>query len=412
MSSKYDIIIIGSGIAGLYSAYTIQKTAPKMRILILEKHKIQYIGGREGNDTFYGTEIVTGAGIGRRKKDVLLIQLMKLLDIPIRESKMIPYYASTIKDRVDVNRIMDFLRYEYNKQGKPKITFKEFAKPILGSKLYTDFLICVGYTDYEKSDVYETLYNYGMEDNVSHSTIINVPWRQLVLDLYNKIGSSNMNIKFSNNVTHIEKMENSLFTLTTETGKSYSSQKVIIATTITGIQQLLPDISLYKEIHGQTFLRLYAKFSKQSIPILNNYIKGYTIVPGPLQKIIPMDSSKGVYMIAYSDNENAITLKKYLKNTEKNCEFFSRLVEESVGIPINKQLHIIAIKDYYWPVGTHYYEPLSSYKKREDFMYQIQHPESGLLVVGEAVSRHQGWSEGALESVKAVVTRKWLSETP
>ena len=408
MTNNYDIIIIGSGIAGLYSAYTIQKTAPKMRILILEKHKKQYIGGREGNDTFYGTEIVTGAGIGRKKKDVLLIQLMKSLDIPIRESKMIPYYASTIKDLVDVNKTMDYLRSEYNKQGRPNITFKEFAKPILGRKLYTDFLTCVGYTDYEKSDVYETLYNYGMEDNVSHSTIINVPWRQLVLDLYNKIGSHNF--KFSNNVTKIEKRENSLFTVTTETGKSYSSQKVIIATTITGIQQLLPDISLYKEIHGQTFLRLYAKFSKQSIPILNNYSKGYTIVPGPLQKIIPMDSSKGVYMIAYSDNENAIMLKNYLKNTEKNCTFFARLVEEAIGIPAG-QLHIIAIKDYYWPVGTHYYEPLSSYKKREDFMYQIQHPESGLLVVGEAVSRHQGWSEGALESVKVVVTRKWLNET-
>ena len=61
-------------------------------------------------------------------------------------------------------------------------------------------------------------------------------------------------------------------------------------------------------------------------------------------------------------------------------------------------------------MGTHYYEPLSSYKKREDFIYQIQHPEPGLLVVGEVVSRHQGWSEGALESVKDAVTRKWLSE--
>ena len=116
-------------------------------------------------------------------------------------------------------------------------------------------------------------------------------------------------------------------------------------------------------------------------------------------------------MIAYSDNENAITLKKYLKNTEKNCTFFARLVEEAVGIPIG-QLHIIAIKDYYWPIGTHYYEPLSSYKTRDEFIYQIQHPESGLLVVGEAVSKNQGWTEGALESVKMVVTRKWLSETP
>jgi len=409
MTNTYDIIIIGSGIAGLYSAYNIQKMSPNLRILILEKHKKQWIGGRTSNEYFYGTEIVTGAWFGRKPKDKLLIQLMKSLDIPIHESKLVPYYATTIKDRIDVNKTMDYLRAEYTKQGKPNITFKEFAKPLLERRLYNAFLICVGYTDYEKSDVYETLYNYGMEDNSSRLTTIYVPWRHLILELYNKIGSQN--IKFSNNVTNIEKTEDDLFTVTTETGKSFISQKVILATTITGIQKLLPNKSIYKEIHGQPFLRVYAKFSKQSIPILNKYIKGYTIVPGPLQKITPMDSSKGVYMIAYSDNENAIILKNNLKNTEKNCELFARVVEESIGIPVG-QLHIIAIKDYYWPIGTHYYEPLSSYKSREEFIYRIQHPESGLLVVGEAVSRNQGWSEGALDSVKLAVTRKWLSETP
>jgi len=31
-----------------------------------------------------------------------------------------------------------------------------------------------------------------------------------------------------------------------------------------------------------------------------------------------------------------------------------------------------------------------------------------LLVVGEAVSRRQGWTEGALESVHAVLNKKWI----
>ena len=109
MTNKYDIIIIGSGIAGLYSAYTIQKMAPNLRILILEKHKKQWIGGRMSNEYFYGTEIVTGAGIGRKQKDKLLVQLMRSLSIPVHESKFVPYYASTIKDQIDVNKIMDII---------------------------------------------------------------------------------------------------------------------------------------------------------------------------------------------------------------------------------------------------------------------------------------------------------------
>jgi monoamine oxidase len=32
----------------------------------------------------------------------------------------------------------------------------------------------------------------------------------------------------------------------------------------------------------------------------------------------------------------------------------------------------------------------------------------GMVVVGEMVSRDQGWVEGALESVDAVITRDWM----
>ena len=39
---KYDIIIIGSGIAGLYAAYNIKKTSPNTSFLILEKNKKKY----------------------------------------------------------------------------------------------------------------------------------------------------------------------------------------------------------------------------------------------------------------------------------------------------------------------------------------------------------------------------------
>ena len=68
----YDIIIIGSGISGLYAAYNIQKMSPSTSFIILEKHKQKWIGGRTNNDMFYGTQLVTGAGVGRKKKDKLL----------------------------------------------------------------------------------------------------------------------------------------------------------------------------------------------------------------------------------------------------------------------------------------------------------------------------------------------------
>ena len=55
MSNHYDIIIIGSGIAGLYSAYNIKKMSPETSFIILEKYKKTWIGGRTSNDIFYNT---------------------------------------------------------------------------------------------------------------------------------------------------------------------------------------------------------------------------------------------------------------------------------------------------------------------------------------------------------------------
>jgi protoporphyrinogen oxidase len=68
----YDFIIIGGGIAGLYSAYQLKKRYPHIRLCILEKE--ERIGGRMGSEDFHGVSIAMGAGVGR-KKDVLLIQI-------------------------------------------------------------------------------------------------------------------------------------------------------------------------------------------------------------------------------------------------------------------------------------------------------------------------------------------------
>jgi hypothetical protein len=140
-------------------------------------------------------------------------------------------------------------------------------------------------------------------------------------------------------------------------------------------------------------------------------VKGTTIVPGPLQKIIPIADDKGIYMIAYSDNDSAVFLKTHLENTDRNRHFFSRLVEQSLGIPMNT-LTISTMTYFYWEIGTHYYKPLNTriWETRADFIHTAQRPEKDIIVVGEVVSLHQGWTEGALESVHKVVTKKWITQ--
>jgi protoporphyrinogen oxidase len=413
----YDVIIIGSGMAGLYAAYQIKQKSPNTNFIILEKYKKKWLGGRTSNDDFYGTSIVTGAGIGREDTNTLLVHLMKELKVPYKKDISVMDYANTISNPVDPQQIIDLLRKKYklykNNKSISSLSFKEFAGKILGNKLYESFKISGGYTDYENADIYETLYNYGFDDNKGGWPILYIPWKRMVLTLLDKIGTQN--IHFSRNVIEIKqnKTNNSCcFELICENGFKYNTNKVIVATTITSIQQLIPKLvpgtkHIYDQIHGQTFLRLYGKFDKKSAEIMKHAVPNYMIVPGPLQKIIPINSEKGIYMIAYSDNENAKSLHKYLFNTFENRNYFAKLIERSLGLA-NNSLYLIAIKDYYWPIGTHYYSPLKDFTTRESFVYQAQHPIKNVLVVGEAVSRYQGWVEGALESVEKVLTKKWI----
>jgi hypothetical protein len=408
----YDIIIIGSGMSGLYSAYYITQNFPNMSFIILEKFKKEWIGGRTSNDTFYGTQIVTGAGIGRRDTNPLLIQLMNELHVPFKNFLSVMDYSKMFLP-LNIIDMLNHLKKEYKKH--PELhhkTFKQFFTQIFGEKMYKQFLISSGYTDFENADLYETIYNYGMDDNTGGWNGLYIPWKKLVDKLYHTIGKQHF--KFSCDVVKINPIKDKyekpcLFEIITKNGDVFLSNKVIVATTISSIQKLIPvKQNLYQQIHGQPFLRLYGKFNKKSSEIMKKYVPHYTIVPGPLQKIIPMNSSKGVYMIAYSDNNNALILKDHLDNTPQNRKLYCQLIEQSLGIP-DGSLTLIAIKDYYWPIGTHYYEPLSKeFLNRNQFLDEVQHPEKGILVVGEAVSRYQGWVEGALESVKKGLTKKWI----
>lgn len=425
MSSKpkyYDIVIVGSGIAGLYSAFKIKKYSPTTKFVVLEKYKKEWIGGRTSNYDFYGTKVVTGAGSGRKDTNPLLIKLLTVMKIPFKKTTSIMEYSKLLKHQsdFDVVKIINILKDQYNKDPiKYKhLTFKEFATHVLGDVKYKLFTIYAGYTDYENADIYETLYNYGMDDNKGGWPLLYISWKELIEHLCENI--QYRNIKTSNNVISVQKIsghgtkninEPCLFEIKTQEGNVYYSNKVIIATTISGIMKLVPDASkpnsLYQQIHGQPFLRLYAKFDKKSSELLKKYISAYTIVPGPLQKIIPIDSKKGVYMISYSDNECALTLKPNLENTLVNRKLYEKLVEESLGIS-NGCLKITAIKDFYWPIGTHYFEPLYGVESREEFIHKVQHPIEGMIVVGEAVSTYQGWVEGALESVEATINKNWI----
>ena len=327
---------------------------------------------------------------------------MRDLGLSSPEFPVRPNYSSTVHPISELKTDIIALRRKYNSKIHGSMTFKDFATNILGPEEYSNFVICSGYSDYENEDAYGTLYHYGFEDNYAAWTAIGVSWTDLISKMSDKIGKKNILLSHK-----VSKMENSCQVIC-ENGKTFYSDLIILATTIDSVLRLLPGAnskqSLYRQIHGQPFLRVYGQFSKASIPIMKEVCPMTTVVPGPLHKIIPMNPDKGVYMIAYTDNKDSKILDKYSKNTAKNRDVLCRLMEIAFDLEFGC-LSLLDMKYFFWPIGTHYYAPLNGNDQyRIDFIKKAQRPAPQVFVVGEMISLNQGWVEGALESVENILS--------
>ena len=381
MLKEFDIIIIGGGLSGLFFNYKLKQTKPELKTLLIEKNKI---GGRAGNDIFYGTSIVTGAGIGRYKKDKILWNLIHEFGLETHE--FIANKDFILPNKINFSKIYSLLKKEFKKQGEPKINFKEFAKRNISPQEYISFIEHIGYTDFENEDCYEVFNHYGMLDNILSFRAFSVPWSKLVNKLQENIISMNSDI-INETVLSIS----GHFKVKTNVD-NYKCNHVVVATDIDSIRKLLKN-KIYNSIKGQPFIRTYGKFTKSSTELISSKINKLTCVVKPLQKIIPM--ANGIFMIAYADNDSAIYLNKFSENTKQNRAKYTQLLFNAIGL----NLEIIAIRSYYWQNGTHYYIPPLT----NNFFSQINNPQKGIYVIGEAVSRDQGWSKGAFETANNLI---------
>jgi len=365
-----NIVIIGGGISSLYSAYLLKKNYPKIKYTIIEKS--DECGGRVRMSNLGDVELPTGAYFTRVDKDRILMKLLKDLDI-----KIDPYVLDidySFKES-DIDKLVNKLKKALPKYDRSKVKFKEFAKDVLG-KDYDNFINMMGYTDFENADINDTLFNYGLDDNIPGYKIVNVDWSKLVDKLVSFIGSEN--IVFNTEVKSI-KEKNGGFLINSK----YKCDGVIIGVTINVLKNLL-DNKIYNQIESQKFIKVFAKSKDLDID-------KYTVVDSEIRKVIPIKDD--VYTIAFSDNKDAVSIKS------KNNNYF----EELLSSHFNKDIKITNVKKFFWEEGTHYYKPLPiEYKSRKEFIKEAQHPKDNIWVVGEVVAEKQGWVEGALSSVEKI----------
>jgi hypothetical protein len=382
-----DYIIVGGGPIGLYVGSLLKDR--NLKFLIIER---DHIGGRVGNVTFQNTEIMIGAGIGRLDKDKLLMQLLTDLGLsaPLFYTKK-TFSEKASSSRVNMKRILKLLQNKLTENPSlNNLTFRDFAIRYLSLKEYNGFVITSGFSDFENTAISDALYNYGFEDDDDEWQAFHVPWKKMVQRLANKIGHET--ILLGTEVTSLSILQKSV-AVNTSNG-IFEGRHCILATTIDTIQKLLPEKPIYKQIGGQPFLRVYGKIVSRE---MKSKVIGTTIVDTPLQKISRVDEN--VYMIAYSDNANALHLKDFIRNTHENRQMWARQLKEALSLSSLPKVE--AIRGFFWEIGTHFYKVGSN--DRETFLRRAQRPYPNVSVCGEVVALNQGWTNEALKTVHSIL---------
>lgn len=345
-------------------------------------------------------------------------------DIMIQKLKLLNLKSSNLNEiiKCKIKMMLNYLFTVFTKLpiDERTISFREFCIMQFGRKRYELLRDTLGYTDYENADCGDVLFYYNMEDNYEDVNTFgfSLKWNLIINKLHQILFN---HIYIETELKSFKRLNNELFEIKCDQiimtdneshdNVKYMTKNIVFANNMDIIQKY---DCIYNQILPQNFTRVYAKINKsQSTAFYEKLDKNATtIVSNQLQKIIPIRYDEGIFMIAYSDNQNAEVLSHYRNDTEENHRFFEKYIENALSLKPNS-VKIEKVRIFFWNTGTHYYTPMdyTKYNSRKDFIMKAQLPNiPNCYVVGECVSLNQGWVNSALESVENIYD-KILSKT-
>jgi monoamine oxidase len=456
---KYEYIILGGGVAGLYTAYHILKKSPNSSILILEKEN--HLGGRI--HTFSDKYMTVEAGAGRfHEKNILLFELLRELGLASKVNEIsnsasfAPIenpgeFMNSILDRDSCGSLsllgggvglgfstsLDFLTPIYKlffdmalgkqnipnaelifrvilaSKGEPlsklqNISFLHFAKEVL-TKEEIDFISeSFGYySELVIMNAYDAIYL--MEKHLAPTNqfyVLRGGLSQIIENLESKLlKHKHIKILTNREVKNIHFSKNE-FTIKCENLDTlYIGDTCICAVPNTVLQKISifhPVKDLLNKIDCQPLCRIYSQFPKGDQGAV--WFKGLPKLTtnNDLRMVIPIDEKEGIIMSSYTDNKFARDWKRIFDKEGEpgvNRRLVS-LLKESTGrdVPIPVKSHI-----FYWECGVGYWGiGANSAMVSESLIHPMK--EMKLYICGEPYSeQNQQWIEGALETSKKLI---------
>lgn len=391
MSQKqFDIIILGGGIAGLYTSYKLQKSNKSLKILILEGKP--YLGGRMKTISRGGKIFDVGGVRFSESRHKRVFNLFKEFSIQKGEELILlpslEFRGSYKMENPSIylKNILQKLAIKYKNLMSNTIAF--FLRKM---NVYEKFVNIWGYRGnieitQAKSFLNNSLKNHNGNDYYYLASGFKILINRIVDELDK---NDNVKIKKSEKILDIKYIDKKFEVKTSR--RRYSS-KVVISS--------LPPYSLNKIIYFQKYRNLISSVQT------NNYIRIFGNFDTNKKLYIHSDYSipqiisrgDGLVQMAYADDIIAKNLRDVFVTGQ-----FRELWKE-----INKKLNLNLsnptwIESFYWKRGAHFWKPLVDVNKVYN---EILQPDRGvkMFIVGEAFSKNQAWVEGSLETSDDVIS--------
>jgi protoporphyrinogen oxidase len=404
----YDYVIVGGGIAGLYSALKITQAFPKAKVALTEMYS--QLGGRI--ETYRGKNVQFEAGAGRiHNSHRLVAELVKrygLTKIKIPNESDALWIGEGDQPRQNSwPSIANFLVLYLSKIDPLVLqtkTVKELLEqtmegfsviPILRRFAYTSELYTLR-ADLAlhalKAEFSGKGYFYTLKEGID-----SIPGR-----LHKEVREK-VDIFLEHRLTAISG-DGVQAKLHFKGKKTLTGKKVILAIPSEALKGLaaFKNLPILKRLTMRPLLRIYGVFPTppwfEMIP--------RTITDSPLRHIIPISSKAGSIMTSYTDaKDTEFWMALYRKYGEKALS--KRILEESEKLFKIKIPEPHLFKLFYWKDGCSYWLPgLYDVKEAsEKIMNPLPLSHPNIFVCGESYSTNQAWIESALEHTDAMLER-------
>jgi hypothetical protein len=419
--TTYDICILGGGIAGLYCAREITKEWPDAKVAILEKYKL--LGGRihtYHKDVPGVGEVKWENGAGRiHKSHTHTLELCKEYSIdvvPIPEGLEYREAPNYPPEKVEFGRLLENFRplSELPPQILQRHTLETLLKSCAGEEETRELR-----RRYEYNSEFDTLRAdkgfFSMFGELGHQNdffVIKDGFTQLVTAIIKEVEDSGVEIVRECEVEDIEKEKSGGYSIRAQGREPFSCKRVIVALHRDGVAGLkcFKGHPLLKVVKMRPLVRMYAVFPPKGGKVWFSDLKKFVCKP-PIRYVIPIDPTKGIIMISYTDGTDA---EHWLKRMESAG---SEQVEEDVMKHIRELFPEREIpkpaffKIHPWYDGCSYWTP-GRYDIEKASIAALRPLEDmpDVWMCGESWNPCQCWVDSALNHAKRLLDR--ILKTP